>query len=191
MKPQVQQNPVPLGNRKSDMAFHLTRYLTIPAPDAMRRISALGGVWREPERDLATALECVTSSRVRIRGQAFRISLDGIRSRGAVYPEIDGKVIETGSDTCTLTARVGGEALREWEAYVLFGILVVARFWGGWFWVAILGGSFAIRILVVSGTDRGMSYADNPLARGLADRLDKTFADVMTSDPPTTQAHVA
>jgi hypothetical protein len=173
------------------MAFQLTRHLAISAPDALQRISSLGGVWREPEKDLATALEFVTSSRVRIRGQAFRISLDGIRSEGAIYPEIDGKVIETGSGTCTLTARVGGEALREWEAYVLFGILVVARFWGGWFWVAILGSSYAIRMLVVSGTDRGMSYAESPLARALADRLDRTFADVLTSDPPTTQAHVA
>lgn len=172
------------------MAFHLTRHLRISAPDALQRISALGGVWREPENGLATALDFVTSSRVRIRGQAFRISLEGFRSGGTVYPEIEGKVIELGSGTCTLTARVGGEALREWEAYVLLGILLVARFWGGWFWVAILGGCFAIRVLVVSGTDRGMSYAENPLARALADRLDRAFADVVSTDPPTTQAHV-
>ena len=167
------------------MAFRMTRTLTVSADDALSRIVASAGVWRESELPREVLKARVYGATVWRKERRFGLTLNVTYEEAR--PELVGEVLPLPSGGSVVHARVGYASSRFGLGYWAVGALAAWYvLWGHAVAWGVLLGVFAAGAYVHErGSDRAVTYEGDTFARLLADRLDAALAAVLQDPQPS------
>ena len=167
------------------MAFRMTRTLTVDADEALRRIVASAGVWRESE--LPPELLKARVFGVTVWKQECRFGLTVDSPSEASWTHLVGEVVGRPGGGSVVRARIGRVSSSRFAGgYWLLAVIVTwCIVWGHAVatgaWLAAIG---VAAYLIQRGQDRAVTYEGDAVARLLADRLDGAVASVLLEPQP-------
>jgi hypothetical protein len=166
------------------MAFRMTRTLTLSANDALDRITAAAGVWRESELPPEVLAARVYGATVWRKQRRFGLRLDATYDEAR--PELVGEVAPLPSGGSVVRARVGYAAPRYGlGVWVLGGFALWCLVWAEAVGMGVLLGALAAGSYALErGSDRAVTYEGDAFARLLADRLDGAIAADLVKPQP-------
>ena len=165
------------------MAFRLMRHLAVSKSDALARIRARAGMWRESEFPPTLTQHGGIGISVRIDGDQFSIFVEANTDDGRAGPTLVGRVADTPDGHSVLSARVG-YAGSPWHG----GALLLAAL--GVF--LVFSGALGTGLILCFGTvgftaihrlqDRAVRFDTNPIGQLIANRLDAALGELVVRD---------